>query len=289
MLFKTKQFQVRASIFNFLLIASLVFSCETEAPKKEKQVPAKVEVQKPDYKPEIISGVERLKIGIGLEKEESSIAYSYYKLSEESFRYEEEINKFLASSITTEMEEQSKPKGNVELSPAHFKSILKNFKREFDSFGEGFPWSFYDSTYIDESFEQFVQVKRTSYMFTGGAHGNSYVGNDLFSKETGEQLKLKDFISDIPKLTRIAEKYFRQTVEIKPTDDLEEQGFWFTKGFELNGNFYFENNKMIFVYNQYEIGPYSMGIIFVEIPVREIKSILKLDLKRTKQQDLVLK
>jgi hypothetical protein len=40
---------------------------------------------------------------------------------------------------------------------------------------------------------------------------------------------------------------------------------------------------MIFVYNQYEIGPYSMGIIFVEVPVREIKSLLKLDLKRTKQ------
>jgi hypothetical protein len=128
-----------------------------------------------------------------------------------------------------------------------------------------------------------VQVKRNSYQFTGGAHGNSYVSNNLFSKETGEQLNLKDFISDIPKLTKIAEKYFRQTVEIKATDDLEEQGFWFTKGFELNGNFYFENNKMIFVYNQYEIGPYSMGIIFVEIPVREIKSLIKLDLKRTKQ------
>jgi hypothetical protein len=39
---------------------------------------------------------------------------------------------------------------------------------------------------------------------------------------------------------------------------------------------------MVFVYNQYEIGPYSMGIINVEIPLREINSILKMDLKRTK-------
>lgn len=274
---------MRTRILTLSLIAFAIFSCETEAPKKETEQPKKVEVQEPDYKAEIISGVVRLKIGIGEEKEESSIAYSYYKLSEKSFRYEEEINKFLASSITTEMEESSRPKGDVELSPTYFKSILKNFKTEFENYGEGFPWSYYDSTFLDESYEQFVQVKRNSYAFTGGAHGNSYIGNDLFSKETGEQLKLKDFISDVPKLTKIGDKYFRQTVEIQPTDDLEEQGFWFTKGFELNGNFYFENNKMIFVYNQYEIGPYSMGIIFVEIPVREIKSLLKLDLKRTKQ------
>jgi len=269
---------MRASIFTISFIAFIVFSCDTKAPKTKKEKSAKVEVQQPGYEPEIISGVERVKIGIG---EESNIAYAYYKLSKESFRYEEEINKLLASSITTEIEESSRPKGNVELSPAYFKSILKNFKTEFDNSGEDFPWSYYDSTYLDESFEQFVQVKRNSYAFTGGAHGNSYIGNNLFSKETGEQLKLKDFISDVPKLTKIGDKYFRQTVEIQPADNLEEQGFWFKKGFELNGNFYFENNKMVFVYNQYEIGPYSMGIISIEIPIREIKSLLKLDLKQT--------
>lgn len=274
---------MKTNIFIFSILAFVVFSCETKLPKTKKEKTTKVEIQEPDYQAEIISGVVRLEIGMGEEKEESSIAYSYYKLSEKSFRYEEEINKFLASSITTEMEETSKPKGDIELSQTYFKSILKNFKKEFDNYDESFPWTYYDSTFLDESFEQFVQVKRNSYMFTGGAHGNSYVSNNLFSKETGEQLNLKDFISDVPKLTKIAEKYFRQTVEIKATDDLEEAGFWFTKGFELNGNFYFENNKMIFVYNQYEIGPYSMGIIFVEIPVREIKSLIKLDLKRTKQ------
>ncbi len=273
---------MKTRIVILTLITFAFFSCETEASKKETDKPKKVEAQEPEYKPEIISGVERIKIGAGEEKEESSISYAYYKLSDESFRYEEEINDYLAKSITTEMEKQSKPKGKIELSPAHFKAILKNFKTEFDNYGEDIPWSYYDSTFIDESFEKFAQVKTTNYVFTGGAHGSAYFGNVLFSKETGEQLKLKDFISDTPKLTKIAEKYFRQTIEINPTDDLEEIGFWFTNGFELNGNFYFEKNKMIFVYNQYEIGPYSMGIISVEIPLREINSILKMDLKRTK-------
>jgi len=273
---------VRASFYIFFLLAFVVFSCDTKAPKTKKSKPAKVQIQEPAYKPEIVSGVVRLKIGFGDEKEESSIAYSYYQLNDESFRYEEEINKYLTSSITIEMELSSRPTGIVEFSPNYFRSILEDFKSDFDQENVGAPWNFYDSTYIDESYEQFVQVKRNSYSFTGGAHGSSYIDNVLFSRETGEQLKLKDFISDAPKLTRIAEKYFRQTTEIKPTDDLEEIGFWFTNGFELNGNFYFENNKMIFIYNQYEIGPYSMGIIAVEIPVREIKSLLKIDFKRTK-------
>lgn len=274
---------MKASLIFLFFGALILFACETKTPKSKKSKAEIVQVKESEYQPEIISGVERVKIGVGEEKEESSIAYSYYKLSEESFRYEEEINKYLASIITTEMEESSRPKGTIEFSPSYFRKILKDFKVEFDEYGEGFPWSYYDSTHIDESFEQFIQVKQTNYMFTGGAHGSAYFGNVLFSRETGEQLKLKDFISDVPKLTKIAEKYFRQETEIKPTDDLEEIGFWFTKGFELNGNFYFENNKMIFVYNQYEIGPYSMGVISFEIPIREIKPLLKIDLKRTKQ------
>ena len=273
---------MRTKILTLSLIAFAIFSCETETPKKETEQQTKGDVQETEYKPFIITGVERIKIGFGEEKEESSIAYAYYKLSKESFRYEEEINDYLAKSITTEMEEQSKPKGKIELSPAHFKTILKKFKTEFDNYEESFPWSYYDSTFIDESFEKFVQVKTTNYMFTGGAHGSSYLANVLFSKETGEILKLKDFVSDKSKLTKIADKYFRKVVEIGSTDDLEEAGFWFTKGFELNENFYFEGNNMVFVYNQYEIGPYSMGIISVEIPFREINSILKMDLNRTK-------
>jgi hypothetical protein len=275
---------VKTRILILTLIIFAFFSCETEAPKKETEKPKKVEAQEPEYKPEIISGVERIKIGVGEEKEESSISYAFYKLSDESYRYEEEINDYLAKSITTEMEEQSKPKGKIELSPAHFKAILKNFKTEFDNYGEDIPWSYYDSTFIDESFEKFVQVKTTNYMFTGGAHGSAYLANVLFSMETGEILKLKDFVSDKSKLTKIADKYFRKVAEIGLTDDLEEAGFWFTKGFELNENFYFEGNKLVFIYNQYEIGPYSMGIITVEIPLREINSILKMDLKRTKQK-----
>ncbi len=274
---------MKISIF-FLSLILFLISCETKAPKTKKDKPTKVDTQKPVYKPEITSGVVGLKIGNGEEKEELKIAYSYYELSKESLKYEEEINKYLASTITTGLEEQNNPTGNIQLSPSYFKSILRKFKTVYDNYDDELPWSYFDSTFIDESFEQFVQVMRYGYVFTGGAHGNAFNANNLFSRETGEQLNLKDFISSVPKLTKIAEKYFRETVEINPTDDLEEQGFWFTNGFELNENFYFQNNKMVFVYNQYEIGPYSMGIIVVEIPILKIKSLLKIDLKRTKKE-----
>lgn len=271
---------MKTNIFSISVFLLVLISCTTEIKKEKKQVPAKSQVKESVHKPEIFSGVETMQLGIQGEKDESRISYAYYKIGKESYRYKEEINKFLATVISTEMEEQSKPNSAVELSPKYFKTILKQFKNQFDKYGEDSPWSYFDSTFIDESFEQFVQVKRNSYSFTGGAHGNSIVSSNIFSRETGEQINLKDFISDVPKLTKIGDNYFRQIFEIKATDDLEQQGFWFTKGFELNGNFYFEDNKMIFVYNQYEIGPYSLGIISVEIPIREIKSLLKISIEK---------
>jgi len=274
---------LKNNIFSFILLLITLLACDSGIPKeKEKQVEKVIEKQDQLYKPLVISGVTRINIGKGEEKQESSIAYSYYQLNDKSFRYEEEINNYLSESISTDFEQKSKQKIKYDLSPDHFHALLKNFKKECEEYGEESPWNLYDSTFIDETFEQFIQVERTNYIFSGGAHGNSYSENILFSRETGEKLKLKDFISDIPKLTKIGDKYFRKVAEIEPADNLEEQGFWFTNGFQLNGNFYFDATNLVFVYNQYEIGPYSMGIIFVKIPIREIKSILKIDVKRLK-------
>ena len=60
--------------------------------------------------------------------------YKYYLFDSISFKkgiFTEEINKFLASSITTEMEETSKPKGDIELSQTYFKSILNRMVKPF--------------------------------------------------------------------------------------------------------------------------------------------------------------
>ena len=52
--------------------------------------------------------------------------------------------------------------------------------------------------------------------------------------------------------------------------------FWFDEeGFTVNNNFYFNEGKVIFHFNTYEIAPYVMGPTTIEIPISKIEHLLK--------------
>ena len=54
----------------------------------------------------------------------------------------------------------------------------------------------------------------------------------------------------------------------------------FDKRIPLNNNFYFDKTSLHFVYGQYEIAPYSSGIIKIDIPFSEISQDLKSEFKK---------
>jgi len=271
------------------LLAAVLVSCGGENTSKNNSSsinnkPVHLNETQVDYEPTIEKGRVILALGKGENRQESSIAYQYYKLNEESPIYEENINAFISLGVVPQMGEENEVPSVKNLKPSYFQKQLKDFKNDFDeinddSFGTWYMW---DSTDIDESYKEFVQVRRFNAYFTGGAHGSSYNETTLFSRESGEPLKLKDVIKDTKKLTLLGDKYFRKGMEIAPDANLEEEGFWFEEGYKLNENFEFRDKYMIFTYNQYEIGPYAMGIILVEIPISKVKPLLKISLDKTK-------
>jgi Protein of unknown function (DUF3298) len=61
-----------------------------------------------------------------------------------------------------------------------------------------------------------------------------------------------------------------------PSADLKEAGFWFKDGrFQSNENFGLTDKALLFEYNVYEIAPYVMGPTTVEIPLAEIRDLLR--------------
>ena len=42
-----------------------------------------------------------------------------------------------------------------------------------------------------------------------------------------------------------------------------------------NNNFYFDDKKITFVYNQYEITAYAAGVIYITVNFSEIKNLIK--------------
>lgn len=116
-------------------------------------------------------------------------------------------------------------------------------------------------------------------MYTGGAHPNGFTGFYNLDAKSGKLLKLEDFCTDVAELTRRAEQHFIRQQELEQPVDYEAQGFWFQDNrFHLNTNFYVENGQLAFWFNQYEIAPYAMGVIVVEIPLAEISDLLKVDM-----------
>lgn len=116
--------------------------------------------------------------------------------------------------------------------------------------------------------------------YTGGAHGNVNVSTYMIDVEEKEIVKLEDICSNIEELEKRAEVIFRREYEIAPDANLGEEGFWFQDNqFHLNRNFSFENETLVFVFNQYEIAPYSMGLFYIEIPFSTIKDILTIKKK----------
>jgi len=138
------------------------------------------------------------------------------------------------------------------------------------------PWAL--DIYISiEDHKDYSELQLSEWNYTGGAHGNAYTGFHLIRLTDGVDLKLTDFINDIPRFTMIAEQYFRSEYAIPPMADLAEIGYWFTDGkFACNDNFYFGDGGMHFYYNTYEIAPYAAGTIEFTIPIDEIKQYLKI-------------
>jgi hypothetical protein len=114
--------------------------------------------------------------------------------------------------------------------------------------------------------------------FSGGMHPMSSSRYLNFDPATGEEIKLASILKDgvIARLTAIAEVHFRQTRNLAATANLNDWGFGFPDGrFALNDNYGFGENAMYFFFNEYEIGPHTVGATSVEIPYAEIRDLIR--------------
>lgn len=112
--------------------------------------------------------------------------------------------------------------------------------------------------------------------YTGGAHGNRYIIYGNLSKPGGDELSYSDFVADMDGFKASAEVSFRNAQELAPNADLEAYGYFFEDGvFQLPEQFAFTEDGLLLVYNTYEIGPYSMGIIQFTMPYEQLRDFVK--------------
>jgi hypothetical protein len=105
--------------------------------------------------------------------------------------------------------------------------------------------------------------------YTGGVHSNYLRTVFNYSLITGQLLSL-DYIfprDQMEELFTVAEKFFRKAYDLPEEGSINEQGFWFPDNkFYLSNEFFPSKDGITFIYNPYEIAPYSEGEMRLFLP-----------------------
>ncbi|MGV3631631.1 MAG: RsiV family protein [Bacteroidota bacterium] len=142
-------------------------------------------------------------------------------------------------------------------------------------------WSYDCSTSFTDKHEKFATFSSGMYLYSGGAHGNTYYNHINVEKSSGKELKLNDFISDTAAFFQIADSCFRAQNEISATENYSDLGFWFADDrFYCNDNFYLSEEGFHFIFNVYEIAPYSHGLFEFSVPFEICRELIRYDLSR---------
>lgn len=234
---------------------------------------------------QIVSDTSRINLLSWSKKDTSVLNLSYQHFlfdnvsKKAAYPYQDSVNHEIVKyvSIITSFESFDE---NAVISEEFFDLRLKEFANYYESDSDDEStvlWSFEASIGIDNSYNYFCQVSTSNWSYTGGAHGNGHSTYFIKDKESGSSLDLNDFISDVDELNVIAEIEFREELNLIPTASLDEEGFWFDNGkFVVNDNFYFGDDSLNFLFNTYEIAPYSAGSIQFAIPIKKIEHLLKI-------------
>ena len=131
--------------------------------------------------------------------------------------------------------------------------------------------------------KNYVTTFYETYEYGGGAHGLMTQVGFTFRKSDGKQIALLKNTNS-PKLAKLIKegvrRHFSEQPD-KPLSDTELLEFLFASevsslnNLPLPGNSpYLSDTGMVFLYTQYEIAPYSSGIIKFEIPFKDIKPFM---------------
>ena len=110
------------------------------------------------------------------------------------------------------------------------------------------------------------------YDYAGGAHGSTSETGINFDRNTGEAIGEDDVFKEDSReeLRKLLSAHLQESL---PDNDAYDA--LFIKDIEPNGNFIVTPAGVTYIYGQYEIGPYYLGIIKVTLPWEELEGLLK--------------
>ncbi len=123
-------------------------------------------------------------------------------------------------------------------------------------------------TYDEKSYKDYITYIIYSTFYLGGAHPNTNI--QTFTYKNDKKVELEDFIN-LEKLKEIS-MYVKGELLKHPGSvaDMIEEGT--IPDYENYKDFYYDNRGLVFIFEQYQVAPYSAGIIEVVVPFSILNS-----------------
>jgi hypothetical protein len=176
----------------------------------------------------------------------------------------DEINK-TAVAVLQIGEQNAITSKTIEESIVLFNDEYQTFNSDFPDVSQ--PWEAQIDGEVMFQSPEVISISVTSYVNTGGAHGNTNISFLNFNASTGKRIQNSDLIKNKEAFKTIAKSYFKEAVT-------EDDVLFDPDNFQLPTNVGFTEEGIILLYNTYEIAPYSTGIIDFTIPFEKVNDIL---------------
>ncbi len=217
-------------------------------------------------------------------KEEIQLKIGYHYYGEDDNAPEGSYQYFAGSTSTVEMKENQAYKALGDSIKSFNDDLLASFKEECNNLANSAK-EYYDpddSTSTSSSFYNTITPARVdshvvslsieNSSYGGGAHGYYSVVGATFDSETGKELALKDLGIDTDEL----EEYIVNFIKKSDYKDAVFDEYKTTIHDDLNGDFqtwYLTGDKLMIIFNPYEITPYAAGQVAVAVPLADLKNI----------------
>ena len=115
------------------------------------------------------------------------------------------------------------------------------------------------------------------YQYTGGAHGGTFITCRNYRLEDGSVVTLDNYFKPGYEkvLIPVLERKLLEYAECSSRDELDEHGYFSNEPMFVPENFEIRQDTIDFIFNQYDIAPYSTGITVLSVPEDDIRTIIR--------------
>lgn len=193
----------------------------------------------------------------------------------------EQALKLIRTSIKTAVFGEGYTVLNIEDSFKVFADSLANRYREtnldflaqaenqdYDGF---LSWEYITSGEFTGLYKDYTTYTVSKYYYFGGAHGTSWTDALVFDLRDGHVIEEHELFKEDykPFLSSILTKHAKANAETSENFTL------LVSEIEPNGNFEVSEDGITYIYNPYDIAPYSSGTVRIAVPWSELHPILK--------------